>query len=222
MNCPYCSRIIQFKADSTHPYWEDDSDYPFELGVCPNPECAQVIVLLHRGKIHEAAGVRLRMQEGSTTEILYPRIPVRGVPPDKVPDGYKRDFVEAALVLNVSPKASAAISRRLLQHVLREHYGIQHRTLAAEIDEFVQRTDTPSFLTEAVDAVRTVGNIAAHPMKDEHTGSVVDVEPGEAEWLLEVLESLFDVAFVQPAKLERRKVALNEKLESLGKPPLRE
>ena len=36
----------------------------------------------------------------------------------------KDDYEEAALVLSISPKASAALSRRCLQTILREHgYG---------------------------------------------------------------------------------------------------
>jgi hypothetical protein len=46
-------------------------------------------------------------------------------------------------------------------------------------------------LASAVDAVRNVGNFAAHPIKSKSTGDVLDVEPGEAEWLLDALERLF-------------------------------
>jgi hypothetical protein len=45
------------------------------------------------------------------------------------------------------------------------------------------------------------------------------VEAGEAEWTLEVLEALFD--FVQPAKLEAKKNALNKKSSDAGKPPMK-
>lgn len=44
------------------------------------------------------------------------------------------------------------------------------------------------------------------------TGDIVDVEPGEAEWTLDVLEGLFDFFFVQPAKTVARKAALDAKL----------
>jgi len=54
-------------------------------------------------------------------------------------------------------------------------------------------------------------------MKDQ-TGQIVDVEPGEAEWNLDVLESLFDFYYVEPARVQSRKAALNAKLASAGKP----
>jgi len=69
--------------------------------------------------------------------------------------------------------------------------------------------------------VRTVGNFAAHPIKNERTGEIADVEPGEAEWLLEVLEGLYDHYFVKPAQLKARRAALDAKLIAHGKPTLK-
>ena len=43
------------------------------------------------------------------------------------------------------------------------------------------------------------------------------MEPGEAEWLLGLLEGLFDFYFVQPVASAKRKQALNQKLQSAGK-----
>lgn len=49
----------------------------------------------------------------------------------------------------------------------------------------------------------------------------MEVEPGEAEWLLDVLEGLFDFYFVQPANAQRKRDALNEKLKAAGKPGMK-
>ena len=70
------------------------------------------------------------------------------------------------------------------------------------------------------DGVRDDGDFAAHPTKSKSTGVVVDVEFGEAEWSLDVIEGLFDFFFVQPAVLQRKKDALNQKLQDAGKPLL--
>ena len=50
---------------------------------------------------------------------------------------------------------------------------------------------------------------------------MIEVELGEAEWLLDTLEGCFDFYFVQPAKLEKTRDALNKKLKEAGKPPLK-
>ncbi len=79
----------------------------------------------------------------------------------------------------------------------------------------------PSDLAGMIDTVRAMGNFAAHPMKNTNTGEIIDVEPGEAEWLLDTLEMLFDHYFVKPAEIQRRRNAVDQKLTDAGKPPLK-
>jgi hypothetical protein len=81
--------------------------------------------------------------------------------------------------------------------------------------------DVPSHIGEVLHGLRHLGNFAAHPTKSLSTGEIVDVEPGEAEWTLDVLDALFDFVFVGPAKQRARLQALNEKLADAGKPPLK-
>jgi len=141
--------------------------------------------------------------------------------PKEVPPPFSDEFEEATKVLLVSPKASAALSRRCLQQLLREMAAVKPATLDAEIQQVLDSRALPLYLAEAIDAVRVVGNFAAHPIKSKDTGIVIAVEPGEAEWLLDVLEGLFDFYFVQPIRLQARKDALNAKLSAAGKPPLK-
>lgn len=54
----------------------------------------------------------------STTALVWPRNADRPVPPE-VDATYAQDFKEAAAILSISPKASAAVSRRLVQDVIR-------------------------------------------------------------------------------------------------------
>jgi hypothetical protein len=141
--------------------------------------------------------------------------------PAEIPDPYRRDFEEGVAVLSLSPKASAALSRRNLQAVIRDKAGIKGRDLNAEIQAMIDSGAVPSFITEGLDAVRNIGNFAAHPIKSASTGEIVDVEPGEAEWNLDVLESMFDFYFVQPALTAKRRAALDAKLKDAKKPPLK-
>lgn len=50
--------------------------------------------------------------------------------PKEVPPHIAADYSEAAIVLRLSPKASAALSRRCLQTVQREAGGFQQRDLS--------------------------------------------------------------------------------------------
>jgi hypothetical protein len=220
VRCPYCDVAVRMdfeEGSSTHQFEDEEKKHLGYDAVWDHcPECRGFVVVYRTGKMVDiSAGEFPHFDlEDTQEEILYPRRITRKVAPE-VPERYAKDFVEACATLHVSPKASAALSRRLLQDILHNEFHIEERTLHDEIDKFMELKDVPSYLTDAVDAVRNIGNFAAHPSKDSNTGEVVDVEPGEAEWLLEVLEALFDFTFVQPKKLEARKQALNEKLKAL-------
>jgi hypothetical protein len=138
-----------------------------------------------------------------------------------VPIKFSLDYTEACLVLADSEKASAALSRRCLQHLLREKLKVKRGDLATEIQQVLDARSLPTHLAEDLDAIRNIGNFAAHPLKSTNTGEVVDVEPHEAEWLLTVLEGLFDFCFVQPARAQAKRDALNLKLQAIGKPPMK-
>jgi hypothetical protein len=58
-------------------------------------------------------------------------------------------------------------------------------------------------------------------MKSSHTRKIVDVEDDEAEWLVEVLEELFDHVYIIPVRPASRREALNKKQGGLVKPPLK-
>jgi len=182
------------------------------------PECRKPIVFLEASKV---------LESGGDTTVSIPRFmayPQNVSPrplPAEVPDPYRRDFEEAVAVLPFSPKASAALSRRNLQAVMRDKAGVKKGDLRDEIQEVLDSGAVPSFIAKDLDAVRNIGNFAAHPSKRASTGEIVDVEPGEAEWSLNVLESMFDFYFVQPALAEKRRAALNATLGDLKKPPLR-
>ncbi|HSC89609.1 MAG TPA: DUF4145 domain-containing protein [Polyangiaceae bacterium] len=156
------------------------------------------------------------MRRNGEQSLIFPR--GHGRPPlaDSVPAAFASDYNEAVLVLADSPKASAALSRRCLQHVLREKAGVKHGTLASEIDAVID--SLPAYIADSLHSVRHIGNLAAHPTKEHASGEIVDVEPGEAEWLLEALESLFDHYFVKPAEAEARRNALKQKLDSTRAP----
>jgi hypothetical protein len=141
--------------------------------------------------------------------------------PQEAPKEFAEDYAEACIVLPDSPKASAALSRRCLQHLLREVAKVKKSDLVDEIQQVIDSGKLPPHIAEAIDAIRNIGNFATHPIKSKSTGEIVPVEPGEAEWNLEVLESLFDFYFVQPAVLKKKKEALNQKLKDAGKPAMK-
>ncbi len=150
-------------------------------------------------------------------KMIYPKGTSRPPVPTAVTAEFANDYTEACLVLADSPKASAALSRRCLQHILREKASVKHDSLYKEIQEVIDSGALPSYLSESIDVVQKIGNVAAHPMKNTVRREVVNVEDGEAEWTLNILEALFDFYFVQPEKLKLKNAALNAKYKDAGK-----
>lgn len=225
MRCPHCSVVavielrtaVSFAEAVEKPGFSDELDWRgVEIAYGQCPACQGLLISLRHGGTPDDDSGQTRLPWVDREERIYPMGSTRPLP-DEVPDAYKAEFVEACKVEGVSPKASAALSRRLLQKILREQVGIERRTLAEEISEFIAKPGVPATLADTIDSVRVIGNFAAHPLKSERTGEVQPVEPGEAEWTLGVLEALFDHVFVQPARLSQRKVALKQKLEAAGR-----
>jgi hypothetical protein len=102
-------------------------------------------------------------------------------------------------------------------------HGYRARDLRKEIDLLLSETDPRKALSyrlrQTVDSIRNFGNFSAHPIDDKTTLQVIDVEPHEAEWCLEIIEELFDHFYVGPAVTKTKKAALDAKLVAAGKPP---
>jgi hypothetical protein len=154
----------------------------------------------------------------------YPRSGAYPPAPAQVPASIATDYAEANEVLPISAKASAALSRRCLQNILSAH-GFTGRDLFKQVEAVLAETDAtkalPTGLRENIDAIRNFGNFSAHPISDQTTLQIIEVEPGEAEWCLELLVDMFDHFYVRPAVAAERRAALAEKLSAAGKPPMK-
>ncbi|MBA3920174.1 MAG: DUF4145 domain-containing protein [Nostocaceae cyanobacterium] len=205
MKCPHC--LINFKDNLTtrHLGSSKDGNWTIQYENCL--ECDNLILFLNN------------YRDGNNI-LLYPKSIYRASLSSDIPNELANDYKEACLVIQYSPKASAALSRRCLQHILQEKANVKKADLSKQIAEVLASKQLPNYLAEGIDAVRNIGNLAAHPIKDRNTGEIVEVEPGEAEWLLEILEQLFEFYFIEPAILQRKKDKLNKKLADLGKPPM--
>jgi hypothetical protein len=213
MKCPHCTVSVHPGLNPTALIQEARGTV-WQAASMLCPSCGNAIIQLWRFTNPTSGSPDL-------TFIAWPRSATRPVP-NEVDDRLANDYREAAAILGVSAKASAALSRRCLQDVLREKARVKHSDLYNEIQEVIDSGKVPSWLAENLDAVRVVGNFAAHPIKSTNTGEVVDVEPGEAEFLLDVLDGVFDFYFVQPEKASKQRAALNAKLQEAGKPELQD
>ena len=151
---------------------------------------------------------------------VEPSTPKRAPVGDGVPSEFVTDYEEALAVLPASPKASAALSRRVLQSIIKDQ-GYYGRSLARQIDKLLaeNRSDKvlPTSVRANVDVVRNLGNFAAHAITDDTTLQVIPVSRGEAEWCLTVIENLFEHYYVIPAAHKKLRDEFNQRLLQAGK-----
>jgi hypothetical protein len=220
MICPYCSIGYHDKIEETlnlKTSSEDGKSRTIEVRTCP--ECGRMNLTLKSWVYYNRAPIC------DMTFLMYPPTSTNNRPPcpPEVPESFSQDYNEACACLDLanSPKASAALSRRCLQNLLREVAKVKHSNLSNEIDEIIKRNELPSDLADLIDAIRGVGNFAAHPIKSENTGEIIPVEVGEAELSLSILEALFDFYFVRPAILAKKTAEIDKKMIESGKNPLK-
>jgi hypothetical protein len=218
MKCPHCDVGVHETLTERHVFGTYDGRFNDDWYVLHQQcsECSEPIIFLECRKIFTPSGTTVDRKR----ILVFPKAALQRPVPAQVPNPYRQDFIEACEVLSLSPKASSALSRRNLQAIIHDKAGVKERDLNAEIQVLIDSGKVPTHISEGLHAVRQIGNFAAHPIKSTSTGEIVDVESGEAEWNLDVLELLFDFYFVQPAIAAKRKAELNQKLKDAGKPPL--
>lgn len=129
-----------------------------------------------------------------------------------------QDYNEACLTLQTSIRASAALSRRCLQTILEKNNpNLKSDKLSKQVEEVIKTENLPSSITDLLHAVREIGNISVHPIKDINSGTIIETSLEEAEMNLEVIEALFDYYYVMPARNLERKNKLNQKLLKAGR-----
>lgn len=184
MDCPYCRKAIHADVRVVHLGFDDSSNWAALTRQCP--ACKGLIVGLMRVNTQDPYEDDPSWYGISEETMVMPRVPERDPTPPEVPPEFATDYEEACRVLIDSPQASAALSRRCLQHILRERAGVEGDNLFDEIEKVTESGDLPSHLADALQDIRVAGNLAAHPMKSGRTTEIVKVEHGEAERCLAV------------------------------------
>jgi hypothetical protein len=204
--CPHCQRHVTITntiIGSTTTLYHKNADGRHSLVTnfitCPNPECRKFTleVELYKSAIQPNAHEKL-------TELIkrWRLVPPSNakVFPDYIPRPLIDDYTEACLIREYSPKASATLARRCLQGILRDFWGVKPGRLVDEIEAIEDKTDHLTW--EAIDAVRKIGNIGAHMEKDINL--IVDVDPNEAELLINLLETLFQDWYINREERKKR------------------
>lgn len=173
---------------------------------CANPDCGEITLQIEFGE----GGYPSSYYLSNPLETYYLRPESTAKPqPDFIPQAIREDYAEACRIRDLSPKASATLARRCLQGMIRDFCGVSKPRLIDEIRELRAQLDAgsqPRGVThesiDALDAVRSVGNIGAHMEKDVNL--IVDIEPDEAQMLIDLIEMLFEEWYVERDKRTTR------------------
>jgi hypothetical protein len=182
---------------------------------CPNEACQEILVSAQRV-----------VRERGSNDLQYgkwfavPRKPSPRPIDPLVKDPFRFDYLEASVILEDSPRTSAMLARRILADLLEEYGHVQRSLkLSKMIDNFVESGQHPSYVTENLHYLREIADFGAHTQKDE-LGNIVDVEPNEAEWTLNVVDTLFDYFIVGPEKDKMRRGAFDKKVAAAKRKPI--
>ena len=182
---------------------------------CANPECKKPTVHAEVKRMkYVGLDLAFTKDEPLFSQRLIPESLAKPQP-KYIPAPLREDYVEACRIRDLSPKASATLARRCIQGMIRDFCGISKGSLFAEINELKKIVDgdkAPKDISEesveAIDHVRSIGNIGAHMEKDINLN--VPVEPEDAQVLIDLIESLFDEWYVARNKRKERFASLNK------------
>jgi hypothetical protein len=210
--CPYCNKPTTATSPHVFDYelpinLEKNSElgkvyFVIEAISCPNAGCNKLF--LKTSLVNKNWVQQINQYSYSVIKDwqLLPESEAK-VLPSYVPNPISEDYYEACRIRDLSSKASATLSRRCLQGMIRDFWKIKKNTLKEETEGLKDLVD--SLTWEAIDSVRKVGNIGAHMEKD--TNLIIDIDAGEAQLLIELIEQLVDDWYV----------ARNDKQERLKK-----
>ena len=224
MQCPHCG--TKFTPDwrwcGIPDECDDDIGWGLRMALCKASSCGKPIVMartFRRG--YDGAGRRNSepIWNDEQDYLVWPRKVQRIPLGDEVPEHIKDDYREACALLSVSAKASAALSRRVLEAIL-EQQGYKTGTLGKKIETALTDGRLPDATKDALDTARLFGNFSAHPPANHSPDRIVDVENGEAEWCLDVIERLVDYYYIAPSRsaaIAARDESMQNRATELGK-----
>lgn len=172
---------------------------------CPNPDCGEldfeVNAYLGKPSFDRYKGEFKVLGSRPAGVGSFRFLPTTAQPLSKhTPAAVQADYEEACLITNLSPKSSATLARRALQGMIRDFWGIAKGTLADELKAIEDKCDPQ--LYKAMMALKSVGNIGAHPERDVNV--IIDIDADEAAQLLELVHLLDGEWYVARAARQSR------------------
>lgn len=220
--CPYCNQATTITSPNIAAEWSaiDLASKRLAIGrtvginytaiTCPNESCKQLSLSVElTGSYQEAYTNQYRQGDTLQHWQLLPESNAKPQP-NYIPKAIVADYIEACRIKDLSPKASATLARRCIQGMIRDFWGIKKNRLVDEIAAL--EGEVSAEVWDSLEAVRSVGNIGAHMEKDVNV--IVDIEPGEADLLINLIEELLDDWYVTRHSRQERHRKIQEMAEA--------
>lgn len=202
--CPYCNQPTTITSPNKDADWHriaiaaEQLSYKHRLGIrylaiaCPNKKCKRLTFTF---TLTGATNDTYRSEETNKVVQKWSLLPESKAKPQPtyIPKQIVQDYIEACRINQLSPKASATLARRCLQGMIRDFHGIKKGTLNEEITTL--KGIIPNNEWQAIDALRSIGNIGAH--MEKNVNLIVDISEGEADKLIAFIEYLFKQWYVK-------------------------
>ena len=192
--CPHCHKHtsldpaqVKYNHDYheyfTGAFWKKSADETWWMGVCN--ACENPVLVLNRGAS------------------IYPA-PLPKPTDQSIPEAIRKDLDEAKICFSSAAFRAAAVMARRAMQVSALDKGAKTDKLVLQIAELKNSGQITTHLKDWADAVRWVGNDAAHP-----NGTPVTKE--DAEDVLHLAEQFLHVLYVAPALAAGIKQRLGKK-----------
>lgn len=128
------------------------------------------------------------------TQMIYPKKIIVDQPNNDLSEDIKSDYLEAANILNDSPRSAAALLRLALQKLCKE-LGEKGENINDDIGNLVKKGLNP-LVQKSLDALRITGNNGVHP------GEInLKEEPERVVKLFELLNFVADKMITEPKEV---------------------
>ena len=149
-NCPHCLAY-------SHHDWQD----MYAATAHDGPQTMGSGVLKIGGLVRSVCTSCEKYSLWCHERLIYPDVSTAEPPNPDLPEDIRRDYEEAASIVNKSPRGAAALLRLSIQKLCGE-LGENGMNINDDIRNLVSKGLAPG-IQQALDSVRVIGNEAVHP-----------------------------------------------------------
>lgn len=203
IQCPYCNVIFWEDDETSHhrtPSFERETSFKKEI-YNQKKDSSSLDIAFYKCPSCKQISIHVKGIGSDVKDIdlyLRPLFSAKKFP-DCIPAPILEDYREACSIIHLSPKASATLSRRCLQGMIRDFWKINEPNLSKAIEKLNGKV--PAGQWKVIDSLRRIGNIGAHMEKDINL--IIDIDPDEAQKLIQLIEHLLQQWYINRYEQEQ-------------------